>query len=96
MALNAPHPCHTEQSLQVDRDVTLSEARLAREELRRTREAKIPQLQRRAQDFERAMAECRRECGELERRVAQTEVRVGVWSWCGVVVSLSSFVLTID
>lgn len=73
-----PSPFHrtTEhtQSLQVDRDVTLSEARLAREELRRVREERIPQLQRQAGDFEKALAETRCECGELERRAAQAEV----------------------
>ncbi len=73
---NHPNINATLQSLQVDRDVTLSEARLTQAALHRAREEEIPRLQQRVQDFERALAECRREGAELERRAAQGEVRV--------------------
>lgn len=73
--LQQPKSNHEPQSLQVDRDVALSDARLAKEELRRVKEEEVPNLQRRVQDFERALAERQRECGELERQAAQCEVR---------------------
>lgn len=79
---NPSTPTPKQQSVQVDRDVALSDARLAQEELRRTQQEEIPALQRRVQDLDRALAERQRELSEAERRAAQSEVGlVGGSGW---------------
>ena len=64
-----------EQSVKVDRDVAVSEARIAQEELLRLRYQELDSLTKKAEELEQQLAYAKSDQAATERVLKESEVR---------------------